>query len=140
VRAGLDRFVTSAFLRVDREDDKPCVAVSTGGHPLPLLRHPDGRTEEVGREGRLLGVFAEPLLHDTFVELEPGEALVLFTDGVTEARRGGELFGEARLRELVAGYDGPDAAGLVQRILDEVMELQQGFPADDIAIVVVRVP
>ena len=74
--------------------------LACGGHPLPLVVHPDGRVTPVGRLGTLLGSDIDPLLTDVAVTLGRGEVLVLYTDGVTEVRRRRqEVFGH---RELVA--------------------------------------
>jgi sigma-B regulation protein RsbU (phosphoserine phosphatase) len=85
------------------------VALASGGHPPPLLRHPDGRVEEVPLEtGRLLG-FEEGELHinDMRLTLEPGALLVFYTDGVTEAREPSqnEMFRVEHLREVVGAMD-----------------------------------
>src|SRR4030095_11785400 len=70
------------------------LAIASAGHPLPLLLHPDGRLEHVGEPGTLLGVIPQIELHPSRVDLQPGDTLVLYTDGVTEARtNGGEMFG-----------------------------------------------
>ncbi len=83
-----DRFCTAACIRLEPEDGSPGVGidVSCAGHPAPLLVRPDGPVEEVGPPGKVLGVFDDAELGDGSLRLMPGEALVLYTDGVTEAR------------------------------------------------------
>jgi sigma-B regulation protein RsbU (phosphoserine phosphatase) len=81
------------------------------------------------------------VLSDTPFTLDPGDALVLVTDGVTEARagRGEELFGDDRLAEvLVTRGRGRDAAGTVAEIITAVAEHASGYYADDTAVLVLR--
>jgi phosphoserine phosphatase RsbU/P len=69
----------------------------------------------------------------------PGEALVLYTDGVTEARSpDGDFFGEGRLRRLLSSCAGFDAGTFAGRIKDAVLDFQEGSPRDDLAILVLR--
>ena len=111
-----------------------------GGHPLPLVLRSDGRVESAGEPGTLLGIGPEPRLVDAPVHLVRGDALVLYTDGVIEARTGSGLFGPERLAELVAGQAGRDAHAVAEAIETTAVEVQEGEPRDDIAVVVVRVP
>jgi serine phosphatase RsbU (regulator of sigma subunit) len=84
------------------------LVVASAGHPMPLRRRADGQVEEVAhRPGRLLG-YGEGDLHlnDAHLTLAPGELLVFYTDGFTEARAPvtREMFGLDRLREVVSGF------------------------------------
>ena len=131
-----DRFCTALLLRFTSSDGVWTVTAAAAGHPLPFLRSRDGAVDSLGRPGHLLGVFDTAAFHDTRIDLAAGDTIVLYTDGVTEARRGAELFGDDRLRELV-GDGGEDAVGLTDRILDDVLEFQDGDASDDIALVVI---
>jgi phosphoserine phosphatase RsbU/P len=72
------------------------------------------------------------------VRLAPGDLMVLFTDGVTEGRRGRELYGDERLeRSVVAHRAAPQPA---EAVLADVLAFQDGTARDDIAVVAVRVP
>ncbi|MDP9477388.1 MAG: PAS domain S-box protein [Actinomycetota bacterium] len=137
-----DRFCTVACVRLEPEDGSPGVGldVSRAGHPPPLVVRPDGSVEEVGCSGRVLGVFPDAELQDTPLRLMPGEVLVLYTDGVTEARSpDGEFFGEERLRALLRSCAGLEAGAFASRIKGVVLEFQEGYPRDDLAILVLRV-
>ena len=136
-----DRFCTAACVRLEPEDGSEGVGldVSRAGHPVPLLVRSGGPVEEVGCSGRVLGVFDDAELRDTSLRLMPGEALVLYTDGVTEARSpDGAFFGERRLRHLLSSCSGCDAVTLAGRIKDDVLEFQEGYPRDDLAVLVLR--
>jgi sigma-B regulation protein RsbU (phosphoserine phosphatase) len=95
--------------------------------------------EEVGPPGRVLGVFDDAELGDASLRFMPGETLVLYTDGVTEARSpDGEFFGDERLRHLLSSCSGLDAAGIAARIKNVVLDFQEGYPRDDVAVLVLR--
>src|SRR5215203_1117341 len=136
-----DRFCTVACVRLEPQDGSAGVGidVSRAGHPPPLLVRPEGTVEEVGCSGRVLGVFPEAELRDTSLRLMPGEALVLYTDGVTEARSpDGDFFGEGRLRDLLSSCAGCDAVTFARRVKDAVLDFQEGCPHDDLAVLVLR--
>ena len=136
-----DRFCTVACVRLEPRDGAAGVGidVSRAGHPPPLLVRPEGTVEEVGCSGRVLGVFPEAELRDTSLRLMPGEALVLYTDGVTEARSpDGDFFGEGRLRDLLSSCAGLDAVTFARRVKDAVLDFQEGYPHDDLAVLVLR--
>jgi serine phosphatase RsbU (regulator of sigma subunit) len=130
--------VTLADLRIG--DSGTEAAVASAGHPLPLLLHADGQVENVGEPGTLLGIVPDPELRSSAIELVPGDTLVFYTDGVTEARTRRGLFGSDGLRETVSACAGFDAAGVAERIEHTLLDVQIDRPRDDIAIVVVQIP
>jgi serine phosphatase RsbU (regulator of sigma subunit)/PAS domain-containing protein len=139
------RFCTAVALRVDPSPGRAMVRVACGGHPRPVVIRAPGGVDALEVSGTLLGVLPDPSLPEISVELLAGDSLVLYTDGVTEARGVDGLFGEARLldvlRRAAAGGDGElDAAGLADALASAVDAHQDGVASDDIAIVVVRVP
>ena len=99
----------------------------------------DGTVEDATLPGTLLGIYADVDVRDRETVLEPGESVVFYTDGVTEERRAGEQFGEERLRGLLASCAGLSATGIAERIERGVLEFQPVAPADDMAVVVVRI-
>jgi PAS domain S-box-containing protein len=136
-----DRFCTTACVRLEPQDGSAGVGVdvSRAGHPPPLLVRPEGAVEEVGCSGRVLGVFPDAELRDTSLRLMPGEALVLYTDGVTEARSpDGDFFGEGRLRHLLSSCAGCDAVTFARRVKGAVLDFQEGYQRDDLAVLVLR--
>ena len=134
-----DRFCTVALLRLKQVDGAWCGVLSCGGHPQPLLRTAGGEVRAVGSPGSLLGVLPEIDAEDVEQTLEPGDTLLLFTDGVVEARRGSEFYGTSRLVEIAAGPAQP-AEDLAASALFDVLIFQEGAARDDIAIVAIQVP
>ncbi|HVL94396.1 MAG TPA: SpoIIE family protein phosphatase [Solirubrobacteraceae bacterium] len=115
------------------------VRLSSGGHPYPFVVRGDGALEEVEVTGTMLGVADEPELEEVRVDLGPGDALVLYTDGVADAREaGGERFGEERLRSALARAAGGSAGEQAAAVEAAVRAHAPGPPADDRAVVVVR--
>ena len=135
-----ERFCTAVYARVRPTAGGARLTVASAGHPLPLLVHDGERPAELGSSGSLLGVFGEVDIDDAEVDLRPGDAVVLYTDGVTEARHDGVFFGDGGLRALATTCAGEDAAAIASGIVDEVVAFQDGLPRDDIAVVVVKVP
>jgi serine phosphatase RsbU (regulator of sigma subunit) len=88
----------------------------------------------------LLGVFDEVEITDHTVELADGESLVLYTDGLTEARGvDGALFGEERLADTLAAAAGRPAEEMIRRIQAEVGAFRRPGCGDDVAVLVLRV-
>jgi sigma-B regulation protein RsbU (phosphoserine phosphatase) len=114
------------------------VTVCLGGHPRPLVMTRDNDPVPVGRFGTLLGALPSPELHETTSTLHPGDALLLYTDGVIEGRRDGSFFGERRLLALAGTLRGQDAATIADGVAAAAVEYQRGTPSDDIAVVVLR--
>jgi sigma-B regulation protein RsbU (phosphoserine phosphatase) len=115
------------------------MTLGVGGHPLPFLVRRDGSVETVGRPGTLIGLVSDPDVCDEIVELQPGDSLVFYTDGVSEARSQAGLFGEERLAELLRTCGSVDAAEIAQRIETDVLAFREGPTADDMAVLVLRV-
>lgn len=134
-----DRFCTMIALVVEPgHDDGAHVRMAIGGHPLPLIVGPDTSVRSVGRAGMAVGLFEGPRwASDEFV-LRPGESLVLYTDGVTEARSPDGEFAPELLAEALAGIDDLTATNIVERVESEVLAFEHGEQRDDIAILAMR--
>jgi alkylated DNA nucleotide flippase Atl1 len=137
---GADVYLTAVHGRLRAHEGGACVRLSLGGHGQPLVVRRDGRVEPVGQPGSAISLTGDPQLTDVDVPLRPGDALVLTTDGVAEARAGGEFFGEAGLVACLERRAGADADDLAQGLLDEVLAYQAGDAADDVAVLVLQVP
>ena len=141
------RFATLLLLQVDLTPRGARVTIASGGHPPPMLRRSDGRVERVDAPGSLIGVLRQAEFSETGLVLGPGDSLLLYTDGVTEAGGHGDLFGEERLLDVLAAGPSDSAAGLVSSVSDAVEAFTQAATAgatddtnrDDLALICVRV-
>jgi len=124
--------VTLACLLIDG----PRVRVAAGGHPLPLLRH-GGEVREVGEHGLLLGAVEPYAAREVEIELTPGDALMLFTDGVTDTPGAVDRFGDERLAGIFAA-SGPEPRATVQSVDAALRLFQSGTTVDDRAVLVLR--
>jgi PAS domain S-box-containing protein len=134
-----DRFCTVAYARLRPSSAGARLTVCCAGHPLPMILRQDGTVEPAGVPGTLLGVFPDPELTDRVVDLEPGDTVVFYTDGVTEERSGDSVFGDEGLigvLEQSAGLDAPAVATAIGKAVDA---FRADSPRDDMAILVVRV-
>ncbi len=131
---------TVLAVRISLAAGAPHMVVAAGGHPLPLYCSAAGTVASLGSPGTLIGAFPDPAFPEAAVQPAPGEALVLLTDGVTEARRDGDFYGAERVRRFVLEQGWADAAALASGLADEVVGFQRGAPRDDIAVVVLRYP
>jgi len=113
--------------------------VAAGGHPLPIVIRASGAVEPIGRPGTLLGFAAVPTLHDTEHELGPGDAVVLYTDGVIETRPVERALGANGLAEVLGQCAGWDAEAIAELIEAVVEERSEGRQVDDLALLVLRV-
>jgi serine phosphatase RsbU (regulator of sigma subunit) len=140
VRFGLqDRFCTMLYGELRPDGGVVKVKIANGGHPYPMLLHADGWVEELDIHGTLLGMLDEVSLEERDFELAPGDLIVGYTDGVTEARDpAGDFFGPDGLANVLVGCAGRPAAWVAQRIELAVLEYQAGVTPDDVAIVVVQ--
>jgi PAS domain S-box-containing protein len=129
-----DVLLCSAAVLFLRTSGSPSAELVLAGHPAPLLVSA-GSVREVGSHGPLLGAFEEPGWETLPLQLSPGNYLLMYTDGVTEARGKTERFGEARLRAGLMGVTNPSAA--IARVERELDRFCAGEPQDDAAILAV---
>lgn len=136
---GGDRFCTALVGRLRPGGSGAQLALASGGHPLPLRLDASGGVEPVGIPGLLLGFEHDLQSEDVEIELQAGDSLLLYTDGVTEAPTSTGLFGERGLTALLEGRRDLDAEALVDLVDRTVVDLQAGAPRDDIAMVALQV-
>jgi serine phosphatase RsbU (regulator of sigma subunit)/PAS domain-containing protein len=136
-RAG--RFVTIAIARLELDPDGTVIAtVSSGGHPRPRILRATGLVEELGTTGTLLGVLPEVELQDRSARLSPGDALVLYTDGLTEVAAP-RVWSPAHLDAAVASARRHSAQGIVDHLAARAAAETEGPPRDDLALLALRV-
>jgi serine phosphatase RsbU (regulator of sigma subunit) len=120
----------------DEDNPEADVVVYLAGHPHPMLLR-DGEAEPVGSPGPLLGVADEPGWPGVAVALGAGDQLVLYTDGVIEARRSaGDRYGTDRLREGLAGAESPEL--VVERVREGLASFGARAREDDAAVIAIR--
>ena len=132
------RFCTVAAARLRRVDDDLVLEVSSAGHPLPVVVRASGMVEFVGRPGMLVGVSDDFEVHEERVSIDRGDAVVFYTDGVTERRTTSRMFGEALLLDTLAATAGRSAAGIAADLERAVDDYAADPLRDDLAILVVR--
>lgn len=137
---GGDRFCSAIYGHLEPLDDGCRLMWASGGHPLPYVVEPR-RVRQIGRPGTVLGVVRSAPSHDELVSLGSGQALVFYTDGVIEGRgRDGRRFGEERLADVLLGVSDGDADAIAGAVERAAVDLQGGELADDLAVLVIRVP
>lgn len=137
------RLLTTACLTIEPSETGAHVVVACAGHPLPIVIRASGSISEPECRGVILGVGPGFECTEVGLDLDPGDAVVLYTDGVTEARAPegspDRFYGVERLRRRaaeLAGHTAEDIAGGLER---DVLDFQRGQMHDDLAVVVLRV-
>jgi phosphoserine phosphatase RsbU/P len=132
----LGKFVSCFYGNLDVFKRK--LTFTNAGHNPPILARRNGACERLDDGGRVIGAFCDSGYTQREIQFHSGDKLLLFTDGVTEARdASGEEFGEHRLQECLQAYRGRDAAELRGLILKEVTQFCGDSFDDDAALMVV---
>jgi serine phosphatase RsbU (regulator of sigma subunit)/PAS domain-containing protein len=134
-----DRFVTAALAFLRRRGQRTQVRIGSCGHPGPAVVRADGRVEILEGDGLPLGLFDDIKPGRNDVELQPGDLLFFYTDGVTEARGADQSFFEDRLADALAAVAGRPAAEVVRAVQRLVTSFSAGELKDDVTILAVRV-
>ena len=131
------RFATFCYVHLDRDRGTACYA--NAGHNPPLLARNDGSITRLTASGTVLGVFPDAEYSTSELRIESGDRLLLYTDGVTEARdEHDEEFGEDRLAAALLEARRLDAHALFQHVLDRVISFagRRGLQDDATLLVV----
>lgn len=142
LRAAADgRFCSAVLASITVTGDSADVALASAGHPSAYLQRGTHVEAVTGGTGTILGLSEDAVVTERQLRLGPGDAMVLYTDGVVEARGAtGELFGDDRLARVLASASGRSAEGIARRVEREVLDHRGPRSDDDVAIVVARVP
>ncbi|MEJ7792820.1 MAG: SpoIIE family protein phosphatase [Gaiellaceae bacterium] len=130
------KFITMVQLVIDAERGE--VVCASAGHPAPRLVRPDGTVEAIAARGLALGIDAPQTYERVTTDFPPGAAVVVYTDGVIEARRGGEQFGIERFDELLATSRELPAKDIAVATLVACREWSDEDLTDDFAVVVIK--
>ena len=129
------RFISFVYCPLDTE--LGTLTYANAGHYPPILGRAGGEVERLTAGGPVLGVFPEGTYRQGEVAIRPGDRLVLFTDGITEARDASdEEFGEDRLERVVATNRSCSAPALQARLSDAVAAFAGGQFQDDATLIV----
>ncbi|MDQ1705332.1 MAG: phosphoserine phosphatase RsbU/P [Frankiaceae bacterium] len=128
-----ERFLSAVYLTIRQSARGVEVRLARAGHPAPLLRRADGTVEVIEAPGGLLGCLPDPAVKDVRLLLEPGDLLLLYTDGVSEARRGDDQFTDRRLQALLSSTC-PDPRTIVDVVIEAVLAHSGEELADDVAV------
>jgi GAF domain-containing protein len=131
-----DTFVTAFFAVLTEEG----VRYANAGHPSPLVLREDDELGEAGGRGLPLGVEEATTYRDSRIEFERGDLMVAFTDGLVEARRNGQLYGQERLEDAVveANSLAADLDQVVRVVFDDVRDWAGALSDDAVALAVRR--
>jgi sigma-B regulation protein RsbU (phosphoserine phosphatase) len=135
----LENYVTAVYGVLDTKNR--IFTFSNAGHNAPILRHVDGKMEYLTEGGMALGAFENSKYEERPVVVVPGDMMVLYTDGVTEAKNEREEeFGIKRLKEVINDSHHLDAVGIQEKIYTAVSDFSGSMPqSDDITLIVVKV-
>ena len=128
-------FSTICYIRVRLSRTGVRLTLSTGGHPLPFRIRPDGSVEPVGRPGHILGVFEGPTLFDAAIDLNPGDAILLYTDGLIDPRAWGADSADEKLSAFLEGLGGSSAGDIVEGVSQLLPDTEM---QDDVALLAIR--
>jgi len=135
-----EMFITLFYVRFDRKSNR--LTYANAGHNKPFLwRNGAGKVEQLDSEGMILGIKPEVNFEERETPLEPGDILMLYTDGLTESENNhGEFFGEERLEQVLKEYHGCPPDEIVERIMEQA-RLFTGIRTfrDDVTLVIVKV-
>jgi serine phosphatase RsbU (regulator of sigma subunit)/PAS domain-containing protein len=134
-----DRFVTAKNAHLRWQDGRLHAVLGSAGHPGPVLVHPDGRTTIMSPGGLPLGVFPTVQAGREEIDLDPGDVLFFFTDGVTEARSPELTYFEDRLTDELAALAGQPPRDIVAGLQSLVVEFCRNELRDDMTMLVLRI-
>jgi sigma-B regulation protein RsbU (phosphoserine phosphatase) len=130
------KFVTFCYAVVDTR--QRTLVYANAGHFPPVLMRADGRVDRLKTTGLVLGVANDWSYKTGMLDLYPGDRLVLYTDGITEAMSpAGDEFGDARLVETIRAHRHTSAEPLARAVHDAVTEWTGGAPQDDATLIAV---
>jgi sigma-B regulation protein RsbU (phosphoserine phosphatase) len=132
------RYMTICFATWQKARRK--LRVANAGQSQPLLWK-DGRIEQLNLTGFPIGIFDDATYDEWSVRLDPGDILIFYSDGITEAvNREGNFFGVSRLKNVIVANTQLSSTALADRVLEEVQEFTQGGAiTDDRTLVVMKV-
>ena len=136
----IENFATVVYGTLDKRTGEAAIALA--GHPLPILLHPSGEIEYLKPDGLPVGMFPEVTYNSQILHLEPGDRLILYSDGVTECQSPhGELFGDEQMKAATATATHASSTKFTAALADRLREWRglSDFE-DDISVLVLERP
>ena len=128
---------TAIYGEIDTRDGSAAIALAVAGHPPPLIVRAGGVVDVTAARGTILGAVEEPSFTPCTVQLEPGDTIVLHTDGILDGEIGGVRMSEERVAELLEGAPRASAESLVERLMSAVRGCDRPL-RDDVAVLALR--
>jgi phosphoserine phosphatase RsbU/P len=132
------RFVTASVGHLEWRDGRLRVVLASAGHPWPVLARPDGRTQVLPGGGLPLGIFADAEPATQEIDLDPGDLLFFFSDGLISACSPDMAYFEDHITDELAALGGEPAARVVSRMRDMVLAFCGGQLRDDVTMLALR--
>ena len=131
-------FVTAAYAVLDLDSGE--LTYANAGHNAPLWMSADGRIERLTRTGIALGIIESEQINERSIRLGPGETVIMYTDGITEAfSPANDMFGESRLMEVLRSDPARDASSLLDSVLMTVKGFMGSLPlSDDMTMLIAK--
>ncbi len=137
--SGENTYCTLCCAELRATEDGLVARVTTAGHPEPRIVSSDGSIKRLDVTGPLVGILSDPVFESQEVVLPRGSTFFMCSDGIPEARRNGEIFGDVRLETLLAELGRLDPEEMLRQLEAEVVSFVEGRPRDDLALFALRV-
>jgi serine phosphatase RsbU (regulator of sigma subunit) len=134
------QFLTAVYARLTASGSGFTLTLACGGHPPPVLLGADGTARPLNCTGTLLGVLDDPEVRDVETELGPGDILLLYTDGLTEAGAPARTLSTEDVADQLRAGRGPRARDTAANCLAAAARAGGGEVRDDVAVLVAQVP
>ncbi|MGH3343392.1 MAG: PAS domain S-box protein [Carbonactinosporaceae bacterium] len=131
-------FLTAICATIDLHPGGATLTMSTGGHPPPLLLRADGRVQQVGDGGMLIGALPNLRFRDTTIELDAGDTLICYTDGLLEAHAPVQVLEADDLTPTLAAATTHDLGVVLERLERVAVGPDPDSARDDIALLAIR--
>ena len=131
------RTCTAVYGQIDMSSGAAAVTLAVAGHPRPLIVRKDGSVQPTSAHGTMLGAFDDPAFHTCAVHLGPGDAILIYSDGLLDTRLGGDRIDARRVAGLLAGTSHASAQDLVDRLMRALDDVDRPL-RDDMAIMTLQ--
>ena len=128
---------TTVYGEIDVRSGSAAVTLAVAGHPPPLIVRADGSVETAPAHGTMLGAFEDPTFHTCAIKLDPGDAILVYSDGILDTEIDGRPMDEQHIARLLAHIPQASAQVLVDRLKDALRATDRRL-RDDVAIMALR--